>query len=144
MVDQKLIDGLRGQIPTATTSAIISVLTVLALGGKSLPSVPTSPAIPPQVQDSNVPAAKPRNGSPLDGIVTRLVSCGSSLEATLAGDDTVGMVAPGSGATSCTLIFSDPWPRIPTCNISGGTVTAATVTEVTILGGVPFSYRCGA
>lgn len=143
MTQQELIDRLKGQAPTAATAAVVAVVAVLALGGKSAPpDVPVLPDLPARAQDPSKPARQPRH-SP-EGLETRLVACGDSQVAKVAGDDTEGVIAFGTGAGGgCTLLFSAPWQGVPTCAVNGGTVASVTEHELVITGATDAAaYRC--
>jgi hypothetical protein len=123
--------------PTAgiATAAVIAVALMMPDE-----STTTAPTLPPEIQK----AAKASGASPLR-VKTRLVSCGDSTQATVEGDDSVGMVTLGKDAGArCTLLFARRWQDAPTCAIEGGAVVKATAAEVAVSAtGETFTYRCG-
>ncbi|RPH65002.1 MAG: hypothetical protein EHM89_00235 [Acidobacteria bacterium] len=138
MDPQKLVDELKKYGPTAG----IAIVTAIVAANLAIPDSPTGkelPALPPEVQ-REVHARK----DPGNRIVTRLVSCGDSTQATIVGDDLVGIVTPGDGASgSCTLLFSNPWQVPPTCAANGGDVASATTTDLVFTNiGEAVAYRC--
>ena len=140
---ETLLDKVKEQAPTALTSAVFAVVAVLALGGRTeVPVAPVLPDLPAKVADPARPARPARHGR--DGLESRLVSCGDSTMAKVAGDDTEGVIAVGTGATGCTLLFSAPWSSVPTCAVNGGTITSVTQNELVIDGVTDaVAYRCG-
>lgn len=141
------LELVKKQAPTAAVSAVVAVLAALAVsGGKDAapPEVPALPELVKAAKDPDRPAAEPRKGK--DGAVTRLVSCGDSTVAKVAGDDTAGVIALGDGAGGmCTVLFAAPWNGTVTCAVNGGTVDHANEHELAINdAGASVSYRCGA
>lgn len=117
----------------AVIAAIIAANLAVPDTGKELP------ALPPEVTHE-VHARKAPTGS----VTARLVSCGDSTQATVVGDDLVGIVTPGDGAGgSCTLLFANRWNVPPTCAANGGTVASTTATDLVFTNiGEAVAYRC--
>lgn len=126
--------------PTAGV-AIVTAIIAANLAVPDAPDMPKLPELPAEV----VHAEKHPRHKASDGTTTRLVSCGLSTDATVAGDDLVGLVTLGPGASgTCTLLFSQRWEKAPTCLVEGGIVASVNHTDLVVgnIAAEAFAYRC--
>jgi hypothetical protein len=92
------------------------------------------------------PTVPEQQGGANAGVVTRLVSCGDSNQASVSGNDRAGSIVLGPGAAgACTLLFERAWTRQPVCVVTGGTIQALTLTDLVVNGADgAVTYKCGA
>jgi hypothetical protein len=134
------IDHIKRHAPTLGI-AVAAALVTAQLVMPDAPGMPALPALPAEIQAAK---AHPRRAS--DRLVkTRLVACGDSTQASVTGDDLVGVVTLGPGAGgACTVLFASKWSEQPYCIVEGGTVAAIDETDLIVSGvtGPAFAYRC--
>ncbi len=122
----------------------LGIATAAVIAVKLMSSAPAS--APPVAEPSRMAmkqAPIPVEKTPIDGVPTRVVSCGNSKVASVSGDDSSGTIKLGPGADGkCTMLFAAIGSRA--CQVVGGEIKKLTKTDLVIenvVGGV-VAYEC--
>lgn len=122
---------------TTGGAAAIAVAVMMATRPVAAPVL-----LPIALTAQSMPASPAHAGDGYSSV--RVVSCGDSHVAKVAGDDNRGTITLGPGAgAGCTLLFSRPWGGTPTCSVTGGTPAKLNTTDLVIVDAGPqLVYEC--
>lgn len=144
MSERKLTEQARAKLDQYAPTAGVAIVAAAIAARLAIPDAPDMKPLPPLPAEAQQAKEQPRRRAVERDITTRLVSCGDSTAAMVTGDDLVGVVELGAGASGrCTVLFASRWERQPLCVVEGGTIEALDETDMIVTGAEDsFSYRC--